>query len=525
MLFFICLISGTQLNAQAVYTMNTSPMACDGYAYFIDSISGYTSLTWADANSTIIATDTINIDSLCAGTYTVTASGSGTNGDTTITFTIGTMSPCDYLIVNLSSYFDSGTCNGSLIAYASGGTAPYTFSWSTGGTSTGSNSSMLTGLCGGTYSVSVIDANGCMTSSSTIVALDSTQIDPCAGFNAYANVTNISGPNQCDGAIFANVSGGTSPYIYDWSNGATTPGIGGLCAGSYVLEVTDAAGCVTYAVANLFIDSTSVGDSSLTIYPYHINTSADGVCDGVLNVYTSGGIAPYYFSLSNGAGNSTGVFDSLCQGIYTVCVFDQSGDTVCVDFIISNPSNNYNNPSYGDSLFIDSIMADLQANCQLNYQGIDSVYITGYDIFGDSILVYWNVATSTGNTTLTQLYYIGGPAGVYSLGIQVYCPGKALGNYFTATDQLYYSGVLGVTENTLEDIAVYPNPVSDKLNVRFPDAGNYEVSLYDLTGRELMKGLSNNADHTQLDMTALGRGQYVLKVTGNNGFMTKSIVK
>ncbi len=106
-----------------------------------------------------------------------------------------------------------------------------------------------------------------------------------------------------------------------------------------------------------------------------------------------------------------------------------------------------------------------------------------------------------------------------------HCPGKALGNYFTATDQIYYGGPLGIKENTLENISVYPNPVTDKLNIRFPEAGDYGVSLYDLTGREIIQIQSNSADHIQLDVNALGQGQYVLKVVGNKGSMTKSIIR
>ncbi len=605
-LCFICILSGIQVNAQFVYTGNTTgPAACDGYAYFADSIAGYTSITWVQSGNTI-SSDTNSVTGLCAGTYSITCTGSSTDADTTIVFTINEGTPCDnfYAYMNNTVPADPGVCNGHLQAGASGGLAPYSFTWSTGttsqtltgacsgtiysvtvedingcsttisgtvyedsmannpcngfyanasvtlisspnlcdGSATGSatggtapyafswsnavNTPSIYGLCSGTYTLTVTDANGCTASVSATVYEDSTVNNPCSGFYANVSVTNISSPVLCDGSATATAVGGTAPYTYSWSNAATTATINWLCGGSYTLTITDANGCTTTGWANLYIDTTINVDSSLVIYTYPTNVSEDGECDGTVEAYAWGGSGTYTYVLDFTLTSSNGFYDSLCQGIHTICVNDSNGDsTICTDFIISNPSNNYNNPTYGDSVYVDSILGDLQTNCQLNYQGIDSVFITGYDIFGDSILVYWSVVTSTGFTTVTQLYYIGGGAGVYSLGLQVYCPGKALGNYFTATDQIYYGGPLGVEENTMETVSVYPNPASDVLNIQFGEAGDYGVTLYDLTGREIMSAQSHDADHLTVNVSTLAKGQYTLKITGKNGFMSKSILK
>ena len=48
---------------------------------------------------------------------------------------------------------------------------------------------------------------------------------------------------DCNAVATSSVTGSTSPYTYAWSTGATTPNLSGLCAGSYSLTVTSAAGC------------------------------------------------------------------------------------------------------------------------------------------------------------------------------------------------------------------------------------------------------------------------------------------
>ena len=124
-------------------------------------------------------------------------------------------------------------CNGTIDLTVTSGEAPFTFLWSNGATTED-----LTGLCAGTYTVVVTDANGCTTEVTVEVEEDPLEI------TLTGNTECIP---DCSGEITTTVEGGTAPYTYLWNNGATTANLSGLCPGLYTVIVTDANDCSSEA--------------------------------------------------------------------------------------------------------------------------------------------------------------------------------------------------------------------------------------------------------------------------------------
>lgn len=133
-----------------------------------------------------------------------------------------------------SSAYSNETClaaNGTASANASGGTPPYTYLWNTGGTTPN-----ITGLVQGYYTCTVSDAAGCS-------QLISRYVDRTSPISLSSSVTQPS-CGLADGSLSITPSGGTAPYTYLWTNGATTSSLSSLGVGIYGVTVTDAVGCV-----------------------------------------------------------------------------------------------------------------------------------------------------------------------------------------------------------------------------------------------------------------------------------------
>jgi gliding motility-associated-like protein len=147
------------------------------------------------------------------------------------TQTINVPTPSPLAVGTDSNPADCNQANGMAMASSSGGVAPITFVWSNG-----MSGAILQNIAAGTYTVTMTDANGC-TGTNSITVLN-------AGNAPNLGLESIN--TRCgaqNGAINANITGGTTPLTYLWSNGINTQNLENVAAGSYELTVTDAAGC------------------------------------------------------------------------------------------------------------------------------------------------------------------------------------------------------------------------------------------------------------------------------------------
>lgn len=200
--------------------------------------SGDYDISWSHGSSNA------NVSGLSAGSYTINAIDSeGCAGSETYTITEPSA-----LSVNIfkSDITCHGESNGSAQASANGGTAPYTFEWSTG-----ASTSEIVGLTQGDYSVTVTDSNGCSISEEVTV------VEP-SELTATAVVLNDESCEGSDGSAVVNVMGGTPGYSIAWSNGNDGNQNNGLSSGSYTVSVTDAVGCEVSSSLEIAFDCEAI---------------------------------------------------------------------------------------------------------------------------------------------------------------------------------------------------------------------------------------------------------------------------
>ncbi len=210
------------------------------------------------------------------------------------------------------------TCNGygdgTTTATATGGTAPYTYNWANG-----QSGATNFGISDGSYTVNVSDATGQTNSASvTVTAPEELVSSITFGGDVCTSET---------GELTGNATGGTSPYSYSWSNGASSQTISGLPVGDYFLTTTDASGCQSVEFYGI--------NGPLAVNVSTIDVVCNGFCDASAQATISGGIAPYSYIWNTGMTGSTAF--PLPAGEFCVTVTDGNNCTISNCATVTEP--------------------------------------------------------------------------------------------------------------------------------------------------------------------------------------------
>jgi len=129
----------------------------------------------------------------------------------------------------------AGLSNGNIQVEVTGGSEPYTYSWS----ANTQNAPYLGNLSGGTFFLTVSDASGASVNKVYIVNEPETLL-------AYFTESTIDN-GSCNGVAELIISGGSTPYKYQGTTMNSNTLMDGLCEGVKIMTIRDAAGCVSTA--------------------------------------------------------------------------------------------------------------------------------------------------------------------------------------------------------------------------------------------------------------------------------------
>jgi len=313
--------SGCSASATATITVNPSPTAAinppsvslcgSSGASATLTASGGTGYVWSNNASTA----TITVTPATTTTYTVTVTdGSVCSATASATVAVGTPPTVGITASN------SNICSGQTVTLTGTGAATYAWSNNTTGTTTTVNPLSTT-----TYSVTGTDANGCTaTASSTINATPSFTVTPV--------VTDVTCSGNSDGAINLTINaGGQAPFVFAWSNGATTQNITGLAADTFDVTVTDNVGCA--ATASAIVNQAL----PIMVTETHTDVLCNGNADGTITLTINNGTAPYTYLWNDNDVNQNRT--GLAAGTYDVIVTDNNSCTATLTGItIAEPA-------------------------------------------------------------------------------------------------------------------------------------------------------------------------------------------
>jgi gliding motility-associated-like protein len=375
-----------------------------------------------------------------------------------------------------------GVCNGFIDVDETGGTPPYTYTWSGG---LGNNDTAIN-VCAGTYTATVTDSRGCR-DSSAIVAITQPSLLVAPG---NANMVSCNG--FCNGSATVSPSGGTPGYTYVWASintftGQGTPTITNLCPGNYTVTVTDTNGCTAT------FDTTITQPPVLTLALSHTNATCGGVCNGTATATVSGGTPPYIYSWSNGSvtntASTTNTVSSLCAGMIVIAITDANGCTKVDSVIITEPA------------ILVATATGIGASCFGICDGTATAVVSGGTI---PYNYNWN----------------GSPVGDGTPNVSGLCAGSytvTVGDLNGCSD----TGIVTITEPAL----LIPNPTSTNvlcfgdLNgtaTAAPTGGTFPYSYNWTPG--------NPAGDGTPTITGLGAGNYCITVTDAHGCDTMECV-
>lgn len=357
-----------------------------------------------------------------------------------------------------------GAGDGAVDATVSGGTPNYTYSWDNSETTED-----ISGLVSGNYCVTVTDDNGCTASACALVSSPS-----CASFTVDLTSTETSVVGGSDGVVYADAMNGTPPYSYSWD----TPDTFGLEAGTYCVTVTDAAGCI----ATGCVDVTDPDCSAFYITTDATDATNGSSNDGTASVTPNDGFAPFQYSWSNSASDSS--LTGLAGGQYCVTVTDGIGCTA------------------EDCVTIGPDCAGL------------TVSVTATDESLDGANDGTAVATASGGTSPLTFAWSNTATtdSIGGLSDGSYCVTVSDANSCTATacDTVNAGGV-GIQSIAEAGISLFPNPAQHVVTIELKNQEVFRLRLFDAKGKMVMEQLLTAQSNT-ISLREISAGNYVVEL-------------
>lgn len=271
-------------------TLSTTDVLCNGDSngkVKVSMTGGSTPYSYSWTNSeTVFSVDDAVLNNIPADVYQLKVTdANGCKYVDNTTITEPSKLTTSYTYADISCY---GGNDGNIDVTVSGATPAYTYTWKNGLGNVVSSDQDITNMTASIYTVTITDKNGC----EKIITQELKQ--PLSPIAVSESVKDVKCHGNNTGEIDLTVTGGTSPYNYNWLTGQTTNHITGLTAMTYNYIVTDAKSC-TYSNAI----QVKQPAQALKVVSSKSDVICFGESNGKINLTVTGGTTPYAYKWNN----------------------------------------------------------------------------------------------------------------------------------------------------------------------------------------------------------------------------------
>jgi len=472
------------------------------------------SISWSNG------ADTSYIDSLAAGIY-----------DILVLDADSCMASASFEVtqppkLSVLAVIDDANCaasNGKVVAVVSGGTAPYLYSWSSGGAI-----QIEENLAAGIYSVTVVDSKACQTTEPAIVN------NVGGPVVSLVDVTGVTCSNTTNGAIDISVSGGTPPYSQVWSpGGETTQDISNLTPGVYEVRITDATGCVGVQSAKIKQDPPET--NSICLVTVDSITGMNQIMweKGTLtdvdyyNIYRESSQAGVYQLIGTVPVDSLSLFtDSIADPNIRSWRYKISVVDVC--------GNESDLSDYHKTMHLTQNVG-LNNTVNLIWDHYEGFSFSTYDVWRFTVSNGWEKLQSMPNN-LTSYTDLTPPAEDIWYMIEVLHPSgctstKASSKNSARSNLSAKNLVASITDipNNIKSFAVYPNPNSGIFNIvlDLKELEDVTIRIFDISGTIISTeklGRFSGILNKEINLPGLSRGMYYIQVITDKGTLNAKVI-
>jgi len=430
---------------------------------------------------------------------------------------------CDDFSIGVSTISDvtcHGGQNGAAYVTVMNGLEPISYSWDNDGNS---DTSHVFNLSADRYfHVTVTDAMGCMVTDSILME----QPDPIEISKSYSKLVC---PGTNTGYIDISVSGGTEPYIYKWSNDATSEDLADLPAGKYYVDITDNKGC--------FVSDTTILDSVSTYEGSELCLVTVNNQNKIIIVWEKTyheGIMTYRLYREKSKDNYIPIqdipFDSLSVYVDEASTPEEFSHYYKITAIDSCGNESDFSPHHKSIHLWSSV--GITGEVTLNWEEYEGFNYSEYRIFrGKTLYDLFEIRTISSNSK--SWTDPDPPSGQVFYRVEVVKEEPCFPTKYKALE--YGSTVSNYDEETIEtiipyhdpSITIYPNPFNNRTKIEFPNLDNhpYRMIITDLTGKVVRTFGQTTGSEIVLERRGLQPGIYFVELQGNNIYKGKLVIE